>query len=143
MTKQGRNIAVEFRAARSQLQVSQQEMAKMLGLSPKTVQSYEQGWRRPSRSILRLVYVLCATARAAQGEGKIACWKVKHCADEVRRQCRAYLFKVGNLCWLITGTKCSGKELHTLARKDEVCSRCMVYQRVVSGGRNSTRGNGK
>jgi putative transcriptional regulator len=53
----------EFRASdvvqlRLQLNLSQQAFARTLNVSTKTVQSWEQGSRRPSQAALRLLQVL-------------------------------------------------------------------------------------
>jgi len=43
---------------RQQLNMSQGVFAKMLNVSPKTVQSWEQGERKPSQAALRLLQIL-------------------------------------------------------------------------------------
>jgi putative transcriptional regulator len=43
---------------RESLGMSQSVFARMLNVSPKTLQSWEQGTRRPSRAVLRLLQVL-------------------------------------------------------------------------------------
>jgi putative transcriptional regulator len=45
---------------RQQLNMSQRVFARTLNVSPKTVQSWEQGERRPSQAALRLLQVLGA-----------------------------------------------------------------------------------
>jgi len=50
----------EVRHLRQQLNMSQGLFARMLNVSPKTVQSWEQGERKPSQAALRLLQVLAA-----------------------------------------------------------------------------------
>ena len=45
---------------RQQLKMSQDVFARMLNVSSKTVQSWEQGERRPARAALRLLQILAA-----------------------------------------------------------------------------------
>ena len=50
----------EVRFLRQQLNMSQGVFARMLNVSPKTVQSWEQGERKPSQVALRLLQILGA-----------------------------------------------------------------------------------
>jgi putative transcriptional regulator len=52
--------AREVLRLRQQLKMSQGVFARMLNVSSKTVQSWEQGERRPSRAALRLLQILGA-----------------------------------------------------------------------------------
>lgn len=52
--------AREVLRLRQQLKMSQGVFARMLNVSSKTVQSWEQGERRPSRAALRLLQILAA-----------------------------------------------------------------------------------
>ena len=50
--------AKRIRALREHLHVSQQGFSRLLNVSPKTVQSWEQGTRLPSQASLRLLQVI-------------------------------------------------------------------------------------
>ena len=50
--------AKEVVALRSQMEVSQGVLAKLLNVSTKTIQSWEQGSRTPSQASLRLLQIL-------------------------------------------------------------------------------------
>ncbi len=50
--------AVTLTALRESIDMSQAVLARVLNVSPKTVQSWEQGTRRPSQASLRLIEVL-------------------------------------------------------------------------------------
>ncbi len=52
--------AREVAVLRQQLNMSQGVFAHMLNVSPKTVQSWEQGERQPSQAALRLLQILRA-----------------------------------------------------------------------------------
>jgi putative transcriptional regulator len=52
--------AVELVRLRRRLNMSQGVLAHLLNVTPKTVQSWEQGTRRPSRVALRLLQILRA-----------------------------------------------------------------------------------
>lgn len=48
----------EFHDIRAHLKKTQREMAALLGISLKAVESYEQGWRRIPANIERIAYFL-------------------------------------------------------------------------------------
>ena len=121
----------DFRRVRRELEVTQAEMGKILGLSVKAVQSYEQGWRRPPDSIRRLLMVVFVSHRLWNHRHTIACWEQKRCPRKVRNECRAYQVRQGHLCWLITGTKCDGIDLRDCDKKRAACEKCAVYKRLV------------
>jgi putative transcriptional regulator len=52
--------AADLVRLRRRLNVSQEELAHLLNVTPKTVQSWEQGARRPSRVALQLLQILRA-----------------------------------------------------------------------------------
>jgi len=47
-----------FKEKRKKLKMTQKELAPLLGLSFKTIQSYEQGLRTPSKAVLMLLDLL-------------------------------------------------------------------------------------
>ena len=125
------DVAQEFRRVRRELNVTQGELAHILGLSAKAVQSYEQGWRRPPDSIRRLLMVVFVSHRLWTRRHTIACWEQKRCPREIRKECRAYQVRQGHLCWLVTGTKCGGIDLRDCDKKREACQKCAVYKHLV------------
>jgi putative transcriptional regulator len=58
----------QIRRLRKKLHLSQAVMAGLLGVSLKALQSWEQGTRRPSASVLRLFEVLKSNPQALLGD---------------------------------------------------------------------------
>ena len=130
MEKDMNGLSQTFRRIRNELDVTQNEMAHILGLSEKAVQSYEQGWRQPPESVQRLLNVVYVAHRMRKRGDTITCWEVKDCLPSVRRNCTAYQTRQGHLCWLLTGTQCAGQDLHTCHAKNQACHKCKVYRRL-------------
>jgi hypothetical protein len=59
-------------------------------------------------------------------EARIVCWEMKDCPAERRDNCPAYPDS-GGQCWLVTGTKCGGKEQGTYREKMSNCRKCNVH----------------
>jgi DNA-binding XRE family transcriptional regulator len=76
---------------RDNLGKTQIEMARLLGVSYTTKQSYEQGWRRIPTHAERQELFLLAMKMAAN-EKMPACWEVKKCTPEKRERCPAWEF---------------------------------------------------
>jgi DNA-binding transcriptional regulator YiaG len=85
---------------------TQSELASALGLSVKTVQSYEQGWRNvPTRMIIQLL-VFLALHREKAVE-KIRCWQIRGCSREIRETCPSFTITRGKFCWSVASRKCA------------------------------------
>lgn len=56
--RRGRMSGADFARLRASLGKSQRELAGLLGLSLKAVESYEQGWRNVPSHVERLLYFL-------------------------------------------------------------------------------------
>jgi DNA-binding XRE family transcriptional regulator len=123
--------AVDVKALRSELGLSQTEFAALLAVSPRTIQSTEQGWRRLSSSVERMALLLAIAHRHGAGFGRLACWKTKHCAPECREACPAYWSRQGHLCWFMTGTVCGGRRLRSWEDKKLACARCAFFLQLV------------
>jgi hypothetical protein len=65
------------------------------------------------------------------GEKKRACWVIRKCAIETRRNCPAWEFKVGNLCWFINGTICHGEVQKNWQKKMKLCRQCEVFETLL------------
>lgn len=118
----------DFQRFRKALGKSQSEVAKALGISIRTVQSYEQGLRSVPARIEQLVYLLLSRqAQTNRGRSR-PCWELRQCDPAVRSRCPAYLCKAGDICWLITGTLCQGKHVARLEEKLGKCRRCPVIR---------------
>jgi len=71
----------EFLSIRLNLEKTQKEMAELLGLSLRSIQSFEQGWRKISHNVERQVlYVL--TMKDIKQDSLKPCWELKNCPPE-------------------------------------------------------------
>ncbi len=120
----------EFSTARQYLGRTQKQMAQLLGVSLKAIQSFEQGWRNIPVHIERQVLFLLASKKSSPQKGK-PCWVIRKCPMEVRRNCPAWEFQVGDLCWFINGTICQGRTQESWQKKMKICRQCKVFQTMV------------
>jgi len=102
---EGRMDNKEFVHFRKKLNKTQKQMAQLLGTSLKAVHSYEQGWRSIPPSAERHMFFLVSRI-AENRKRKKPCWIIKKCSRDQRKQCPAWEFKAGDLCWFINGTIC-------------------------------------
>ena len=123
----GNGAREEFRRVRGELGVTQTEMACVLGLSEKAVQSYEQGWRNPPESVHRLLNVVYTSHRIRKRGRAIVCWVERDCPPSVRKNCRAFQMRQGHLCWLLRGSTCRHKDADADGKNRE-CQKCKVYR---------------
>jgi DNA-binding XRE family transcriptional regulator len=119
----------EFKGIRHRLGKSQREMAQLLGISIKAVQSFEQGWRRIPVHVERQALFLLAMSN--RNKDRI-CWQLRNCPKELRANCPAWQFKCGDLCWFINGTICRGRSEGSWQRKMEICRGCEVFKGIFS-----------
>lgn len=117
----------EFLNLRKQLNKTQNQMAQLLGTSLKAIHSYEQGWRKiPAHAERQLLYL---ASRLKGGErGRKPCWTIKKCPPERKRQCPAWEFHSGTLCWFINGTICDGGVQKDWHEKMKICRSCEVLE---------------
>ena len=115
----------EFKFFRNKLNKTQKQMAELLGTSLKAIHSYEQGWRTVPVHVERQVYFLISRS-AKKSKAAKACWDIKKCAAERKKQCPAYEFKTGDLCWFINGTICDGGVQNNWQDKMKICRSCKV-----------------
>jgi DNA-binding XRE family transcriptional regulator len=117
----------EFKKLRKKLNKSQKQMAQLLGVSIKAVHSYEQGWRNISTHVERQMFFLLSRVEGNQ-KGRKACWVTKKCPPETKKQCPAWEFQAGKLCWFINGTICCGDACKDWAEKMKCCRSCEVFE---------------
>lgn len=77
-------------------------MARLLGISVRAVQSYEQGWRPLPPYVQKLAGMLLFLSRNGD-EHLPPCWEVNGCGEEQKSRCFAYKHGIGRLCWMATG----------------------------------------
>jgi len=121
----------ELSRIRHLLGKTQLQMAQLLGASLKTIQSFEQGWRRiPIHSERQSLFLLAL--KGARINKNRPCWTIKKCPVETRQNCPAWEFGAGHLCWFINGTICQGKPQKSWRKKMEICKTCEVLQSLYS-----------
>jgi hypothetical protein len=115
----------EFRSFRQKLQKTQKQLSQLLGSSLKSVQSFEQGWRKVPVPIERQMLFLLAMKKRVVKDLK-PCWDIRNCSPSIREACPAWEFNVGDLCWFISGTICRGRPQDSWSKKMKICRRCEV-----------------
>lgn len=116
----------EFKELRLRLNKTQNELALLLGTSLKAIRSYEQGWRNIPVHAERQLYLLISRKRDL-GDKQKPCWIIKKCPSNLKKQCPAWEFSAGNICWFINGTICEGTVHSNWKKKMEVCKSCTVW----------------
>jgi hypothetical protein len=120
----------EFLRARKKMGKTQKQMSELLGTSLKAIHSYEQGWRLVPGYVERQVFFLVSRIRGS-GKGQKACWVIKECPPERKKQCPAWEFKAGKLCWFINGTICEGAVQKNWKQKMKICRSCEVLSSLI------------
>lgn len=121
----------EFSQIRSGLEKTQDQLAQLLGISIKAVQSFEQGWRNiPVHIERQLLFLL--TLKRPHSKGNGSCWVIRKCPLEIKQKCPAWEFQAGHLCWLINGTMCQGKVQENWQKKMKICRQCEVFRSMLA-----------
>lgn len=116
-----------FCLIRKNLDKTQKELAELLGISIKTLHSYEQGWRQIPAHAERQVLFLLSRIREREGDIK-PCWITKSCPPKRRKLCPAWEFQAGKLCWFINGTICECSAQRNWQKKMTICMQCEVLK---------------
>lgn len=119
----------EFAKIRQRLGKSQKEMAQLLAISLKAVQSFEQGWRNIPAHVERQALYLLAMKEARDGGQN--CWDIQDCPVEIKDKCPAWEFQSGHLCWFISGTICQGEVQGDWQSKMKLCRKCEVFRSML------------
>jgi hypothetical protein len=119
----------EFSRVRHNLGRTQVQMARLLGVSVKGIQSFEQGWRDIPASAERELLVFLGF-RKTMVSRKRPCWSVKECSAENMRKCPVWEFRAGNICWFFNGTLCQGSTPKSWEQKMKICRSCEVFRSV-------------
>ncbi len=120
----------EFINIRNHLGKSQSQLARLLCVSTRSLQSFEQGWRKISANIERQLLYILSMKRIKEKSTK-PCWAIKKCPIEWKINCAAWELKAGYTCWFINGTFCEGREQKDWHEKIEVCRQCEVFQLML------------
>jgi hypothetical protein len=112
---------------------SQRDMGRLLGISTRSVQSYEQGWRAAPVYVMKLAAFFLALKQRKVTPRRKPCWMILKCQPLQRDQCLAHQLDAGDLCWLATGNRSCGREHSSWESKLEACRGCPVMQNCQSG----------
>jgi DNA-binding XRE family transcriptional regulator len=124
----------QFAEIRRQLEKTQTQMAQILGVSPKAIQSFEQGWRNiPIHIERQVLFILALKNRASRHTARKEkpCWLTRHCPVKNRQNCPAWQLDAGQLCWFINGTYCKGSPQSSWQKKMKICRDCDVYRSIM------------
>lgn len=117
-----------FARARLLLGKSQRELARLLGISPKAVESYEQGWRNVPSNVERMLYFLLFKLNEKSFAQESPCWSTKSCSNKSRKECLAYVTGEGHFCWFFTGGLCASAKASGIGER--YCYTCKVFSRI-------------
>ncbi len=127
--------ADEFIRIRKKMSKTQVQLADLLGVSVKSVTGYEQGWRKipahVERQMLFLLSRLVSGLLFGDKKNRSNCWELKQCREEIRKNCPAWEYDSGVLCWFINGTVCLGTSQKNWEAKMGLCRRCIVLKKVL------------
>lgn len=121
----------EFSQIRRTLGKTQKQLAQLLCVSTKAIQSFEQGWRKIPAHIGREMLLLMML-KTYKNRSIKPCWDTLNCPDEWRNKCIVWEVKAGHFCWFFNGTYCQGKISKSWEDKMKLCSKCEVYSMHLS-----------
>lgn len=122
--------AKDLSRIRHYLGKTQDQIATLMGISSKAIQSFEQGWRDIPPYVERQLLLLLSL-KSVRDEVIRPCWEVLECPLEWRENCAAWEFNAGNFCWLINGTFCHGRKQENWEKKIELCRECEMYTSMI------------
>jgi DNA-binding XRE family transcriptional regulator len=118
----------DFKGIRKRLGKTQKQLAELLGISLKTIHSYEQGWRTVPTHAEKLLYFLYFNQRGRKCSSP-RCWEEKLCT--VKEQCPAWEFDSGHMCWYMSGTLCDCTNGADEKEKIEICKSCKIFSKML------------
>ena len=118
-----------FSNLRAKLKKTQKALAELIGVSLKAVQSYEQGWRAVPIHVERQLYFLRIHQRGNGQAKRQDCWTIKNC--EQKKNCPAWEFQSGHLCWFLSSTRCECTAHMTWKEKMSICRQCAVLTSLL------------
>lgn len=121
----------EFLTARKKLNKTQKQLAELLGTSIKAIHSYEQGWRSVPAHVERQIFFLLSRRRENDNKGPKPCWVIKKCPPSRKKNCPAWEFRAGKLCWFINGTICECTVQKNWQEKMKICRSCEILSSLL------------
>ena len=129
-----RATRLSLKAIRRRIGLSQSEFADLLGVSLRTVQSCEQGWRNPSPPVERAALLLLMAHRHGADLTGHRCWDTLGCSEVEREGCLVYRTRQGHLCWWLSGHICKGIRLRSWEDKKRLCGDCDFFRELLPEG---------
>jgi DNA-binding XRE family transcriptional regulator len=120
----------EFTNIRNTLKKSQSSFAALLGISIRSVQAYEQGWREIPSQVARMAFYILYQKHLGQRAVK-PCWEIKKCPHQWWEKCPVKEFEAQGPCWFLNGNFCQGDHHAAWDEKMEICKACLVYKNVM------------
>ena len=120
----------EISQGRKVLGKTQAQLAQLLCISLKAVQSFEQGWRHIPAYIEQQMLLLLSLKSSIDGNIQ-PCWEIINCPDEWRNNCIVWELQARHFCWLVNGTFCQGKVQKNWGKKIELCRECEVFKLML------------
>ena len=121
----------EFSQVRFLLGKTQDQLARLLSVSSKAIQSFEQGWRHIPPYVERQMLILLSLK--VSGDRNIRpCWEINNCPNEWRENCIVWELKARYFCWFLNGTFCQGQIQESWDKKIQLCRECEVYKSMLS-----------
>ena len=118
---------------RQKLGLSQRAYAELLGCSPRTIQSCEQGWRAPSPALERLALLLYVSLKSGSDLAGHKCWEYTNCPEAQRTKCPTHQYGLGHLCWFLTTTMCTRVAGGSWEDKRDICLECGFLKGLLGG----------
>jgi DNA-binding XRE family transcriptional regulator len=117
----------KFSKLRKKLGKTQKEMATLLSVSKKTVESYEQGLRNIPSNVQRLLYFLVFKLNMHKFDNTKLCWVEKDCPPKIRENCVTWVANEGFFCWFMTGKVCETERLAS-GKTTGNCFNCSFFK---------------
>ena len=121
----------DLKAIREELKISQATLASYLGVSVRTVQSCEQGWRCPGEAVKKALLLLLITYRRREELASLHCWDELCCSAEQREGCLIYQSRQGHLCWFLLGNQCARHPNSGWKEKQQMCRQCAFFHKLI------------
>ena len=121
----------EFSQIRRLLGKTQTQLSRILCVSPKAIQSFEQGWRPIPAYIERELLLLVSMKNPPDTDSR-PCWETHNCPEEWRSNCIVWELQAMNFCWFLNGTYCQGQPHKNWADKIDICRQCDTYRTLIS-----------